>query len=170
MGWYTSIPFAVGGIGGILGGWFTTKYSRMRTHLAPLVCKRQIAAVYGGALAVCSILVGITTGHFAAQLSAMSLALFFCGALSAVGWSIPADVVTGSRVASIGSIQNFGGYFAGSLSPWLTGVLVTTTGSYLIPFIVGAAVAVIAGIAYLILLRAPIRVSEPAVENGGASA
>ena len=170
LGWYTSIPFAVGGIGGILGGWFTTKYSRMRTHLAPLVCKRQIAAVYGGALAICSILVGITTGHFAAQLSAMSLALFFCGALSAVGWSIPADVVTGSRVASIGSIQNFGGYFAGSLSPWLTGVLVTTTGSYLIPFIVGAAVAVIAGIAYLILLRAPIRVSEPAVEDGGASA
>lgn len=170
LGWYTSIPFAVGGVGGILGGWFTTKYSRMRTHLAPLVCKRQIAAVYGGALAICSILVGITTGHFAAQLSAMSLALFFCGALSAVGWSIPADVVTGSRVASIGSIQNFGGYFAGSLSPWLTGVLVTTTGSYLIPFIVGAAVAVIAGIAYLILLRAPIRVSEPAVENGGASA
>ena len=170
LGWYTSIPFAVGGVGGILGGWFTTKYSRMRTHLAPLVCKRQIAAVYGGALAICSILVGITTGHFAAQLSAMSLALFFCGALSAVGWSIPADVVTGSRVASIGSIQNFGGYFAGSLSPWLTGVLVTTTGSYLIPFIVGAAVAVIAGIAYLILLRAPIRVSEPAVEDGGASA
>ena len=165
LGWYTSIPFAVGGIGGILGGWFTTKYSRMRTHLAPLVCKRQIAAVYGGALAVCSILVGITTGHFAAQLSAMSLALFFCGALSAVGWSIPADVVTGSRVASIGSIQNFGGYFAGSLSPWLTGVLVTTTGSYLIPFIVGAAVAVIAGIAYLLLLRAPIRVSEPAVKG-----
>ena len=170
LGWYTAIPFAVGGIGGILGGWFTTKYSKIRARLAPLACKRQVAAIYGGALAICSIFVGVTTGHFIAQLSAMSLALFFCGALSAVGWSIPADVVTGSRVASLGSIQNFGGYFAGSLSPWLTGVLVTTTGSYLIPFIVGAAVAVIAGIAYLILLRAPIRVSEPAVEDGGASA
>ncbi|WP_420097386.1 MFS transporter [Brevibacterium sediminis] len=85
LGWYTAIPFAVGGIGGILGGWFTTKYSKIREHLAPLACKRQIAAVYGGALAICSILVGITTGHFVLQLVAMSLALFFCGALSAVG-------------------------------------------------------------------------------------
>ncbi|GAA1936768.1 MFS transporter [Brevibacterium antiquum] len=82
LGWYTAIPFAVGGIGGILGGWFTTKYSRMRSHLAPLACKRRIAAVYGGALAICSILVGVTTGHFALQLTAMSMALFFCGALS----------------------------------------------------------------------------------------
>lgn len=169
LGWYTAIPFAVGGIGGILGGWFTTKYSRMRAHLAPLACKRRIAAVYGGALAICSILVGVTTGHFALQLAAMSLALFFCGALSAVGWSIPADVVTGSRVASLGSIQNFGGYFAGSLSPWLTGVLVTTTGSYLIPFVLGAVVAVIAGIAYLLLLRAPIRVDSAATEIGDTS-
>lgn len=169
LGWYTAIPFAVGGIGGILGGWFTTKYSRMRSHLTPLACKRRIAAVYGGALAICSILVGVTTGHFALQLTAMSLALFFCGALSAVGWSIPADVVTGSRVASLGSIQNFGGYFAGSLSPWLTGVLVTTTGSYLIPFVLGAVVAVIAGIAYLLLLRAPIRVDSAATEIGDTS-
>ncbi|MCF2572867.1 MFS transporter [Brevibacterium sp. UCMA 11754] len=166
LGWYTAIPFAVGGIGGILGGWFTTKYSRMRSHLTPLACKRRIAAIYGGALAICSILVGVTTGHFALQLTAMSLALFFCGALSAVGWSIPADVVTGSRVASLGSIQNFGGYFAGSLSPWLTGVLVTTTGSYLIPFVLGAVVAVIAGIAYLLLLRAPIRVDSSTPEIG----
>lgn len=169
LGWYTAIPFAVGGIGGILGGWFTTKYSRMRSHLTPLACKRRIAAVYSGALAICSILVGVTTGHFALQLSAMSLALFFCGALSAVGWSIPADVVTGSRVASLGSIQNFGGYFAGSLSPWLTGVLVTTTGSYLIPFVLGAVVAGIAGIAYLLLLRAPIRVDSAATEIGDTS-
>lgn len=169
LGWYTAIPFAVGGIGGILGGWFTTKYSRMRSHLTPLACKRRIAAVYGGALAICSILVGVTTGHFALQLTAMSLALFFCGALSAVGWSIPADVVTGSRVASLGSIQNFGGYFAGSLSPWLTGVLVTTTGSYLIPFVLGAVVAVIAGIAYLLLLRAPIRVDSAVTEIGDTS-
>lgn len=169
LGWYTAIPFAVGGIGGILGGWFTTKYSRMRSHLTPLACKRRIAAVYGGALAICSILVGATTGHFALQLTSMSLALFFCGALSAMGWSIPADVVTGSRVASLGSIQNFGGYFAGSLSPWLTGVLVTTTGSYLIPFVLGAVVAVIAGIAYLLLLRAPIRVDSAATEIGDTS-
>ena len=99
----------------------------------------------------------------------MSLALFFCGALSAVGWSIPADVVTGSRVASLGSIQNFGGYFAGSLSPWLTGVLVTTTGSYLVPFILGAAVAVIAGIAYLLLLRTPIRLPGATIDKGATS-
>ena len=169
LGWYTAIPFAVGGIGGILGGWFTTKYSKIRARLAPLACKRQVAAIYGGALAICSIFVGVTTGHFIAQLSAMSLALFFCGALSAVGWSIPADVVTGSRVASLGSIQNFGGYFAGSLSPWLTGVLVTTTGSYLVPFILGAAVAVIAGIAYLLLLRTPIRLPGATIDKGATS-
>src|SRR5699024_5430293 len=72
LGWYTAIPFAVGGVGGILGGWFTTKYSRMRDQLALLVCKRQIAAIYGGALDVISVLVGVSPGHFVLKLSSMS--------------------------------------------------------------------------------------------------
>ncbi|WP_420097387.1 hypothetical protein [Brevibacterium sediminis] len=42
----------------------------------------------------------------------------------------------------------------------------TTTDSYLVPFILGAVVAVIAGIAYLLLLRAPIRVADSSPENG----
>lgn len=156
LGWLTAIPFAVGGVGGMLGGWFTKRYSETHAALTPLACKRQVAAIYAAALAVCSILVGVTNGVFALQLSMMSLALFFCGALSAVGWAIPADVVAKDRVASIGSIQNFGGYFAGSLSPLLTGVIATATGSYVASFVVGAVVAVIAGIAYLALLRGPI--------------
>lgn len=156
LGWLTAIPFAVGGAGGMLGGWFSKKYSESHRLLTPLLAKRRVAAIYAGVLAVCSVLVAVTGGSFPAQLTMMSLALFFCGALSSVGWSIPADVVTKERVGSLGSIQNFGGYFAGALSPVLTGTIAQTTGSYALSFVVGAVVAVIAGIAYLVLLRGPI--------------
>lgn len=71
---------------------------------------------------------------------------------------------------AVGGLGGFlGGYFDSSLSLWLTGVLVTTTGSYLIPFVLGAVVAVIAGIVYLLLLRAPILVGRAATEIGDTS-
>ena len=40
-------------------------------------------------------------------------------------------MIRGSQVASLESMQNFGGYFAGSLAPVITGWIVQTTYSYL---------------------------------------
>lgn len=156
LGWFTALPFAVGGVGGVLGGWFSKRYSQNHPALTPLLAKRRVAAVYAAALALCSLLIPVVDGSFVAGLLMMSLALAFCGALSAVGWSIPSDVVVKDRVGALGSIQNFGGYFAGALSPILAGTIADATGSYALAFVVGALVAVIAGIAYLLLLKGPI--------------
>ena len=65
-------------------------------------------------------------------------------------------IVPQRQVASLGSMQNFGGYFAGSLAPVITGWIVQTTHSYVNALLASAAVAVVAAVAYIVLVRDPL--------------
>jgi cyanate permease len=58
--------------------------------------------------------------------------------------------------ASIGAMQNFGGYLGGALAPTVTGLIVQSTGSFVLALVVGAGIAVASGVAYLVLVRDPI--------------
>src|SRR5689334_404400 len=68
----------------------------------------------------------------------------------------------GSQVASLESMQNFGGYFAGSLAPVITGWIVQTTYSYVNALL---ASAVVAAVAYIALVGDPL----PGAKLVGAS-
>lgn len=157
VGWFTAIPFAAGGLGGMVCGWGTKVLGDRLPNFSPLQVKRRAAIVYALCLAVVTVCVPLTQGSLGWQLAFMSLSLFFGGGLSATGWSMPSDVVTKDRVASLGSIQNFGGWFAGALSPIVTGSIATATGSYSPSFFIGAAVALVGAVAYGVFLRGPIK-------------
>ena len=60
------------------------------------------------------------------------------------------------QVASFGSIQNFGGYLAGSVAPIVTGFSIQQSGSFASAFLISAVVAAVAAMAYLLLLKQPI--------------
>jgi len=47
----------------------------------------------------------------------------------------------GHMVASLGSIQNFGGYFGGSFAPFITGIVVDKTHSFINAFLISAGIA-----------------------------
>ncbi|MNC53289.1 L-galactonate transporter [compost metagenome] len=65
-------------------------------------------------------------------------------------------VVDSQRVASFGSIQNFGGYLAGSVAPIVTGFSIQQTGSFASAFLISAVVAAVAALAYVLLLKQPV--------------
>ncbi|MCY0852913.1 MFS transporter [Cupriavidus sp. D39] len=93
----------------------------------------------------------------------LCLALFSINMASATAWMIVNTVISSRRVASFGSIQNFGGYLAGSVAPIVTGFSVQYSGSFSLAFVISAAVAVAAALAYFVLLREPIQEAVPAL-------
>ena len=75
-------------------------------------------------------------------------------------------MATTKCTASLGSIQNCGGYLGGALAPIVTGVIAQRTGSFRSTLVVGALVSTTAAIAHLILVRGPIPAREE--ENSAA--
>jgi len=73
-------------------------------------------------------------------------------------------------VASFGSIQNFGGYIAGSVAPIATGFSIQYSGSFTTAFMISAVVALCSAVAYFLLLQAPIgSAKDEAGEMTGAT-
>ena len=86
----------------------------------------------------------------------LCLALFSINLASSTAWMIANTIVSTRRVASFGSIQNFGGYIAGSIAPIVTGFSIQHSGSFATAFMVSAVVAVVAALAYWVLLKGPV--------------
>ncbi len=86
----------------------------------------------------------------------MTAALFLISAITGSAWALSSDVAPRGLTASVGAIQNFGGYFGGALSPALTGLIVDHTGSYALAFSTGAVIAAGAALFYVAGVRRPI--------------
>jgi cyanate permease len=71
----------------------------------------------------------------------------------------PARWSTGCT-ASIGAVQNFGGYLGGALAPTVTGLIVQKTGSFVPALVVGALIGVISAASYLFVVDQPITASD----------
>lgn len=99
----------------------------------------------------------------ASQASDLSLAVaYFCGAqfcltfASGSGWILVTSVIPARQISSLGSIQNFGGYLAGSAAPILTGYIVQSTGSFKMALTVSVVVAFLSALGYVFLVNRPI--------------
>src|ERR1700740_3588762 len=88
--------------------------------------------------------------------AAISAAVFFAGGASGMSWALASVAAPAHCTASLGSIQNFGGYLGGALAPTVTGFIVQATGSFMLALIIGAGIAVLSGLAYFFIVRAPI--------------
>jgi cyanate permease len=82
----------------------------------------------------------------------IAAALFFAGGASGMSWALASVAAPASCTASLGSIQNFGGYLGGALAPMVTGFIVQATGSFIPALLVGAAIAVGSALAYLFII------------------
>ena len=111
-----------------------------------------ILGLLGGALF--TLIVAFTTNVVACVIL-LCLTMFFINISSATAWMIVNTIVPSERVASFGSIQNFGGYLAGSIAPILTGFSVQQSGSFSTAFVISAVVAACSALAYFTLLKEP---------------
>lgn len=97
----------------------------------------------------------------------ISASMFLVYVSSTTAWAMAPIAAPANATASIGAMQNFGGYLGGALAPTVTGFIVQGTGSFEPAFLVAAAVAVVAAIGYFLLVGAAIPPAE-AIQPAGA--
>lgn len=155
LGIYASIPYFGCIVGAIGGGYLSNWLMDREIFSDSLVAKRvtiSVSALLAGVAAVAIPFATSLTGTLALLVIAMAL----LSELSATGWALPDDVAPASMVASVGSIQNFGGYFADSISPLVIGMIADATGSYTMAFVSGGIIAGCAALCYWFIVRKPI--------------
>jgi cyanate permease len=107
------------------------------------------------AVVLCTVLAAYSlTSLFA--VGYISLSLFMINAGSTAAWAMATVAAPQNYAASLGSIQNFGGYVGGAIAPVLTGYIVQATASFKSALLVAAGVALFAGIGHLFFVRDPI--------------
>jgi nitrate/nitrite transporter NarK len=80
---------------------------------------------------------------------------------SGMSWALASVAAPAHCTASLGSIQNFGGYLGGALAPTVTGFIVQATGTFVPALLVGAVIALASALAYLVVIpNRPIRSAE----------
>jgi MFS family permease len=153
VGVVAAIPYFFGCVGAVAGGW-----------LCDLLTRRGWTPIGGRKLLVSSALCGIaacTVGTALARSNATALAfisisLFLIYIAASAAWATVPIAAPGQFTASLGSIQNCGGYLGGALAPALTGMMVQRTGSFSQALLLAAGFSLLAAAAYLLLVREPI--------------
>lgn len=153
-----AVPFAFGVVGSVGGGWIADRL--MRAGFSP-VNSRKLPVIVG--------LLGMSVFTFVAAEAAsdtvavtcISAALMFGACASGMSWALSSVVTPANCTASLGSIQNFGGYLGGALAPTITGFIVQGTGSFVPALLVSAAIGLVSALIYLLLIRpSPITSTE----------
>ncbi|MEH7334862.1 MFS transporter [Neobacillus drentensis] len=155
-GWVASIPFLMGIIGvplgGIISDYFIRKgYQPIKARKIPLVC--------GAIVAACAVIPIPYVSGVTGAITLITIAYFASSVPTGVIWTLATDVAPKNMVASLGSIQNFGGFVGASLAPIVTGAIVQATGSFEHVFLVGAVLLVVSAVSYGIFLKKPITVN-----------
>lgn len=150
--WVLSLAYLCGAAGTVVAG---KACDRLMARGMKALASRKLMVILGlvgGALF--TLIVAYTTNVVACVIL-LCLTLFFISISSATAWMIVNTIVPSERVASFGSIQNFGGYLAGSIAPILTGFSVQQSGSFSSAFVISAVVAACSALAYFALLKEP---------------
>ncbi|MGE6718006.1 MFS transporter [Peribacillus frigoritolerans] len=155
MGIYAGIPWLGGIFGNIFGGYLTKKLVD-KEITTPIKAKRALISICAISAAIVVCAVPFVKG-LAITLTLLTLALCFISAITGSAWALAGDIAPPSMVASVGSIQNFGGYFGGAFSPVVAGMIVDATGSYSLAFISGGLIAGCAAICYWFIVKHPIQ-------------
>ena len=157
-GFVAAIPYACGVVGSIGAGWVTDRL--MAGGLSPINSRKLPIIVGLVAMAVFTFVAAETPSNTVA-VAAISAAVFFAGGASGMSWALASVAAPAHCTASLGSIQNFGGYLGGALAPTVTGFIVQATGTFVPALLVGAAIALGSALAYLVVIpNRPIRSAE----------
>ena len=150
--WVVSLAYLFGALGTIVAGKCCDRLVARGMRVLASRKLMVILGLLGGALF--TLIVAFTT-NVVACVVLLCLTMFFINISSATAWMFVNTIVPSERVASFGSIQNFGGYLAGSIAPILTGFSVQQSGSFSSAFVISAVVAACSAFAYFALLKEP---------------
>lgn len=151
-GFAASVPFLCGFVGSLLAGWLSDLVTRRSR--SPVVSRRNAVVVAMLGMVAFTVPAALVQSNTVA-LACISVVIFLANAASACSWALAPAAAPPSRVASLGAIQNFGGFIGGALAPVLTGVIAQRW-SFVPALLTAAAIAFAGAMAYLLLVRKPI--------------
>jgi MFS family permease len=156
-GLFAAIPPFFGIFGSLAGGVISDKLAA--SGIKPLNSRK--IPIIGGiiAMAICTFATAYA-GSFTWVMIFVSAAVFFSTITSGTVWAIVTAAAPQNYVASIGSIQNFGGYLGGTCSPIVTGIIVDATGSFVLALVIGGAVSLLGAVIYLTVVTRPIGLEQ----------
>jgi MFS family permease len=161
-GFLAMIPLVFSVLGAWAGGWITDRFARGME----IVASRRLPAILGLLLSGVFTVAATTAGSAVLAVIWISAAMFFLSAGIAGKWTLITAVAPQSYCTSVASIQNFGGYIGGTVSPLVTGIVVDMTGSFVVALAIGAGITILGAVILQTMVRAPI--SAEALEAGGA--
>lgn len=151
IGWLGGLPFLCGVIGVLTGGVVS---GRAIKRGIPIVTARKIPIVGGALLAAAAVLPVAYVDNTALAIALLSVGYFAAQVPIGVIWTLAADLAAKNQVASLGAIQNFGGFLGAALAPVVTGfILEATGGNYTLVFLVGGVMLLIGAFSYGVLVK-----------------
>lgn len=156
-----SVPFFCGFLGALSAGWFSDLITR--NSRSAVVARRNAVVIAMLGMVIFTIPGALAQSNTVA-LACISVVIFLANAASACSWALATAAAPPSRIASLGAIQNFGGFIGGALAPIVTG-MIAQRWSFVPALLTAAAIAFIGAMAYLILVKKPIPEHEPGTAN-----
>jgi sugar phosphate permease len=147
-----SVPFLCGFAGALIAGWASDRVTRFAA--SPISARRNAVVVATLGMVVFTIPAALVESNVLA-VACISLVIFLANASSACAWSLATVAAPPSRIASLGALQNFGGFLGGALAPVLTGYIAQIW-SFVPALLTGAAIAFAGAMSYLFLVVRPI--------------
>jgi sugar phosphate permease len=152
-----AIPFAWGVVGGVLGGYLADFL--LRHGVSPMKSRKYPAAIALLGTAACTLAAAYVESNTLA-IAFISASLFLVYVTSTCAWALSSVAAPTNCTASIGAMQNFGGYLGGALAPTVTGLIVQSTGSFVLALVVGAGVGTLSALSYLFFVDQPITAAD----------
>jgi sugar phosphate permease len=152
-----AIPFAWGVVGGVLGGYLADFL--LRHGVSPMKSRKYPAAIALLGTAACTLAAAYVESNTLA-IAFISASLFLVYVTSTCAWALSSVAAPTNCTASIGAMQNFGGYLGGALAPTVTGLIVQSTGSFVLALVVGAGVGTLSALSYLFIVDQPITAAD----------
>lgn len=159
-GWLVSIPYLFGTLGMLSSGFVSD--GLMVRGVAPMTSSKWPICVGLVGAAVFTVPAAFTPNLTLAMIY-LCAAMYFVNLASGACWTLATFAAPRHMVASLASIQNFGGYFGGSFAPFVTGIVVDRSHSFVNAFLISAMVAFAAALVYMFIVRTRIADSEMAV-------
>ena len=148
-----SIPNLFGDTGSLAGGFACDRHAA--AGLSP-IASRKLPIVAGLAVGFAFTGLTILAPTSAGAIAAIAAALFFSNLAGAAIWAMAITVAPPGGTASVGAVQNFGGFLGGAIAPIATGLSVEATHSFAAALATTAAAALGGALVYLIGVRKPI--------------
>jgi sugar phosphate permease len=147
-----SVPFLCGFAGALIAGWASDRVTRHAS--SPVSGRRNAVVVTMLGMVAFTIPAALVESNVVA-IACISIVIFLANASSACAWSLATVAAPPSRIASLGAIQNFGGFLGGALAPILTGYIAQTW-SFVPALLTGAGIAFAGAMSYHFLVVRPI--------------